>query len=186
LDGSRKGPRFEVLFDEAAINARLNILADQIAAALPKDLLAVAILKGSFVFAADLIRAFHARGMSPDVDFMILSSYGTGTTSRGEVTLVRDCEIEVAGRGVLLIDDILDSGRTLAFAARHLREKGAKTVKTCVLLDKRGPKGAHGATADFSGFACPDRFVVGYGMDHAHRYRELPYVAVVEPEDGEG
>jgi hypoxanthine phosphoribosyltransferase len=173
-------PRFRVLYDEGAIAARLNVLADHIAASMPSDLLAVAILKGSFVFAADLIRAFHARGMAPEVDFMILSSYGTGTTSKGQVTLVRDCEIDVAGRGVLLIDDILDSGRTLAFAARHLREKGAKTVKTCVLLDKRGPKGANGAVADFAGFACPDDFVVGYGMDHAHRFRELPYVAVVE------
>ena len=178
--------RFRVLYDEGAINARLNLLADQIAAELPNDLLAIAILKGSFVFAADLIRAFHARGMQPEVDFMILSSYGTGTISRGEVTLVRDCEIDVAGRGVLLIDDILDSGRTLAFASRHLREKGAKTVKTCVLLDKRGPKGANGAVADFAGFACPDDFVVGYGMDNAHRYRELPYVAVVEPQGDKG
>jgi hypoxanthine phosphoribosyltransferase len=179
-------PRFRVLYDEGAIQARLNILADQIALQLPNDLLAVAILKGSFVFAADLIRAFHARGMAPEVDFMILSSYGAGTTSRGVVTLVRDCEIDVAGRGVLLIDDILDSGRTLAFATRHLKEKGAKTVKSCVLLDKRGPKGANGAVADFAGFACPDDFVVGYGMDHAHRFRELPYVAVVEPQGDEG
>lgn len=179
-------PRFRVLFDEGAIQARLNHLADQIAAQMPNDLLAVAILKGSFVFAADLIRAFHARGLAPEVDFMILSSYGTGTTSKGIVTLVRDCEIDVRGRGVLLIDDLLDSGRTLAFAAQHMREKGAKTVKTCVLLDKRGPKGANGAVADFAGFACPDDFVVGYGMDHAHRFRELPYVAVVEPQGDEG
>jgi hypoxanthine phosphoribosyltransferase len=170
-------PTFRVLYDEGAIQARLNILADQIAALLPNDLLAIAVLKGSFVFAADLIRAFHARGMSPEVDFMILSSYGTGTTSRGQVTLLRDCEIPVQGRSVLLIDDILDSGRTLAFASRHLLEKGARDVKTCVLLDKRGPKGAHGAVADFWGFACPDEFVVGYGMDHAHRFRELPFVA---------
>lgn len=181
MDTPLTKPQFRVLYDEGAIAARLNILADHIAAALPSDLLAVAILKGSFVFAADLIRAFHARGLSPEVDFMILSSYGTGTTSKGQVTLVRDCEIEVAGRSVLLIDDILDSGRTLAFAAGHLKEKGAKSVKTCVLLDKRGPKGANGAVADFAGFACPDDFVVGYGMDHAHRFRELPFVAVVEP-----
>lgn len=174
-------PRFRVLFDEGAIHARLNVLADQIAEQLPADLLAIAILKGSFVFAADLIRAFHARGMSPEVDFMILSSYGTGMTSRGTVNLLRDCEIPVDGRSVLLIDDILDSGRTLAFAVRHLREKGASDVKTCVLLDKRGAKGANGAVADFAGFACPDDFVVGYGMDHAHRYREFPYVAVVDP-----
>jgi hypoxanthine phosphoribosyltransferase len=177
-------PRFRVLFSEGAIQARLNSLADAICAQAPGEILAVAILKGSFVFAADLIRAFYARGTRVEVDFMILSSYGAGTQSRGAVTLLRDVEAEVAGRSVLLIDDILDSGRTLAFAVRHLREKGAAEVKTCVLLDKQGAKGPSAPRADFAAFACPDAFVVGYGMDHAHRHRELPFVAVEVP-DGE-
>ncbi|HAJ48487.1 MAG TPA: hypoxanthine phosphoribosyltransferase [Alphaproteobacteria bacterium] len=162
------------------IQGRLNALADDIARAMAPDLIAIAILKGSFIFAADLIRALHARGLSPHVDFMTLSSYGTATQSSGTVTLLRDAEIDVRGQQVLLLDDILDSGRTLAFASRHLADKGAATVKTCVLLDKYAAKGNALAKADFAAFACPDDFVVGYGMDYAHMYRELPFVAVLD------
>ncbi len=149
--------------------------------AMPRDFVAVAILKGSFIFAADLIRALAAHGLNPDVDFMTLASYGLGTTSSGTVTLLRDVEVEVQGRQVLLIDDILDSGRTLAYAKAHMRERGAEAAKSCVLLDKTA--GRRDATAaDFTGFGCPPAFVVGYGMDHAHKYRGLPFVAILKEE----
>ena len=173
--------RLEPLFTSDAIETRLDALAHEIAAAMPNDFAAVAILKGSFIFAADLIRALTAHGLNPEVDFMTLASYGTGTISSGTVALLRDVEVEVAGREVLLIDDILDSGRTLAYARMHMAEKGAKAVRTCVLLDKTA--GRQGAIPpDFSGFHCPPAFVVGYGMDHAHKYRGLPFVAIVKGE----
>ncbi len=171
----------EPLFTSDAIESRLDRLAYEIAGTMPKDFAAVAILKGSFIFAADLIRALTAHGLNPDVDFMTLASYGLGTSSSGTVSLLRDVEVEVAGRHVLLIDDILDSGRTVAFAKAHMKAKGAAAVHTCVLLDKTS--GRSGASrADFAGFACPPAFVVGYGMDHAHKYRGLPFVAILKGE----
>jgi hypoxanthine phosphoribosyltransferase len=168
----------DALFAADTISARLEALATEIADAMPKDFAAVAILKGSFVFAADLIRALAAHSVNPEVDFMTLASYGSQTVSSGTVRLLRDVEISVAGREVLLIDDILDSGRTIDFARRHMLERGASAVKVCVLLDKTSGR-TQPHTADFVGFACPPAFVVGYGMDHAHKFRGLPFVAIL-------
>jgi hypoxanthine phosphoribosyltransferase len=172
----------EPLFPSDVIAARLEALAHEIASAMPKDFALIAILKGSFVFAADLIRALAAHGLNPAVDFMTLGSYGTGTVSTGTVNLLRDVEISVAGREVLIVDDILDSGRTVAFARRHLVERGAKAAKVCVLLDKTTGRAPAVENADFVGFSCPPAFVVGYGMDHAHRFRGLPFVAILGEE----
>ena len=172
------GRRIDVLFDAGKIAARNQALAKEIIAAGLDHLLIVAVLKGSFVFAADLIRALHAVGMSPEVDFISLSSYRAGTTSSGQVTILRDVESDVRDRNVLLVDDILESGRTLAFAKDLMAARRAKTVNTCVLLNKPGKRAAN-IEADFVGFECPDLFVVGYGMDMAHSFRELPYVGVV-------
>src|SRR5687767_11168463 len=110
------GHRIAVLFSETEIAERIASLAREISARKPKRLLVVPVLKGSFVFAADLMRAMHHAGLSPEVDFMILASYRTATVSSGRVEVLRDIESDVAGRDVLLIDDILESGRTLAFA----------------------------------------------------------------------
>jgi hypoxanthine phosphoribosyltransferase len=169
----------EPLFPSDVIAARLEALASEIAAAMPNDFALVAILKGSFVFASDLIRALTLRGRNPEVDFMTLGSYGTGTVSTGTVKLLRDVEIALAGREVLIVDDILDSGRTVAFARRHLLARGATAAKVCVLLDKASGRSAAVENADFVGFSCPPAFVVGYGMDHAHRFRGLPFVAIL-------
>lgn len=166
---------FEPLFSAETISARLGILTEEIAALMPQDFVLVAILKGSFVFAADLVRSLVAKRMNPEVDFMILSSYGDAMTSSGEVRLLRDTEISVQNRHVLLVDDILDSGKTLDFARRHLLGRGAKSTRVCVLLNKQTGIG----TADFVGFSCPDAFVVGYGMDHAHKFRGLPFIAAM-------
>jgi hypoxanthine phosphoribosyltransferase len=141
--------------------------------------LIIPVLKGSFIFAADLLRALHGAGATPDMDFISLSSYGKGQVSRGEVMILRDTEADIAGRDVLIVDDILESGRTLAFAKDLMMARRAKSVKTCVLLDKPG-KLAVQMKADFTGFQCPDKFVIGYGMDVAHAYRQLPFVGVVE------
>lgn len=172
------GHRIDVLFSEADIKARINVLAGEIAARKPQRLLVIPVLKGSFIFAADLIRAMHHAGLSPEVDFMILASYRAGTRSSGKVDVLRDIESLVQDRDVLLVDDILESGRTLAFAKDLLSARGARNVMSCVLLNKPGHLAAHIA-ADFKGFDCPDKFVVGYGMDMSHQFRELPFVGHV-------
>jgi hypoxanthine phosphoribosyltransferase len=172
--------RLETLYSADMIAQRLGALASEIAEALPRDFVAIAILKGSFVFAADLVRALAGKEINPEFDFMTLSSYGVGTESSGTVRLLRDAEIDVAGRTVLLIDDILDSGRTLDFARRHLLGRGASDVRICVLLEKTASqKPSIAANPDFSGFSCPAAFVAGYGMDYAHKYRGLPFVAIL-------
>ena len=173
-----EGHRIGVLFSEADIATRIAALAAEIAARQPHRLLVVPVLKGSFIFAADLIRAMHHAGLSPEVDFMILASYREATRSSGQVEVLRDVEQSVKGRDVLLIDDILESGRTLAFAKDLIAARGAANVYTAVLLHKPGHLAAH-IKADFQGFNCPDKFVVGYGMDMAHRFRELPFVGHV-------
>ncbi len=127
------------------------------------------------MFAADLIRALHRSGMAPEVDFLTLSSYKKSKVSSGQVAILRDLDLDVEGRSVLIIDDVLDSGRTLAFAKDLISARGAKQVLTCVLLEKKVARAVNIA-ADFCAFECPDTFVVGYGMDVAHRYRELPFV----------
>jgi len=172
--------QLEILYSAAEIEQRNRDLASAIAADLGPELLLVAILKGSFVFAADLMRALHHAGLRPQVDFMTLSSYGTGMESSGRVEIRRDIDETLSGRNVLLVDDILESGRTLAFAKDELTRRGA-SVKLCVLLEKPGKRKV-AIDADYVGFICPDRFVVGYGLDYAHYYRELPYIAVIEGE----
>src|ERR1700734_2419750 len=154
----------KVLFDERSIAERTEALAREIAAAKPKDLLVVAILKGSFMFAADLLRALHRVGLEPQVEFFHLSSYLDGTVSSGTVRILRDIESSVRDRDVLLVEDIL--------AAR-----GARRVLVCTMLEKPGKRAVE-IGADFVGFVCPDVFVVGYGMDVAHCYRELPFIGL--------
>lgn len=177
--------RIRVLYDENAIAARNAEMAAAIAADSPPDLLVVAVLKGSFMFVADLIRAMHRVGMTPQVEFIHLSSYRAATVSSGQVEILRDVQSEVRDRQVLLVDDILESGRTLAFAKDLLAARGASRVSSAVLLEKPG-KRAVNIKADYVGFECPDYFVVGYGMDVAHSYRQLPYVGVMETADQAG
>lgn len=171
--------RIRVLYSAEDIADRNEQLASEIMAAELVDPLIVAVLKGSFVFAADLIRTLHKAGLEPEVEFITLSSYRKATTSSGQVAVLRDVESEVQGRDVLLIDDILESGRTLAFARDLLMARGARRVLTACLLEKPG-KRAVNISADFVGFMCPDLFVVGYGMDMAHSFRELPFIGYVE------
>ena len=167
--------RIETIYAAAEIQRRLAALAAEIAARQPRNLLVVPVLKGSFVFAADLLRALNAVGLAPEVDFLTLSSYKKSRASSGQVTILRDLDLDVDGRHVLLIDDVLDSGRTLAFAKDLISARGATIIETCVLLDKQVPRAVN-IQADYIAFTCPNVFVVGYGMDVAHRYRELPYV----------
>ncbi len=174
-----RGRSIRILYDIETIDARNRELATEIAGSGYDNLLVISILKGSFVFAADLIRALHGSGLAPEVEFISLSSYGAGSQSSGMVRVVKDIESDVAGRDVLLIDDILESGRTLSFAKSLMEQRGAARVGVAVLLEKPG-KRAVSFEADHIGFLCPDLFVVGYGMDAAHAFRELPFVGVVE------
>ncbi|MCV6575151.1 MAG: hypoxanthine phosphoribosyltransferase [Cohaesibacter sp.] len=170
-----------VLYDEETLAKRNADLAEQIANAGYENLLVIAVLKGSFVFAADLLRALYRAGVPLEVEFMSLSSYGGDTKSTGTVRVVRDVETLVDGRDVLLIDDILESGRTLAFAKNLLKERGARRADVAVLLDKPGKRVAE-IEGDYVGFDCPDEFVVGYGMDKGHAYREVPFVGYLNPD----
>ncbi len=182
-DATPRKPVIEILFSAQKIAARNKLLAREIAARHDKDLLVIPVLKGSFIFAADLIRDMHQNGLSPQVDFLYLASYYDGTKSTGKVDILRDIETDVTGRDVLLIDDILESGRTLQFARELLRTRGAASVKICVFLDKEVLRAKHiELEPDYIGFKCPDLFVIGYGMDLAQRYRELPFVGHIVQE----
>ncbi len=165
----------EVVFTPEVIAARIEALANDIVAARLENLLVIPVLTGSFVFSADLLRGLHRAGLTPEVDFLSLASYRRGTQSSGSVDILRDMELDVAGRNVLVVDDILDTGRTLAYAKDLMAARGAATLKTCVLLNKRVRRAVN-IEADYVAFECPPVFVVGYGMDLAHRYRELPFV----------
>ncbi|MCF7818713.1 MAG: hypoxanthine phosphoribosyltransferase [Kiritimatiellales bacterium] len=169
----------EILIDKDAIARRVDELVDAIAAASPSgNLVVIGILKGSFMFLADLLRSFHRHGVHPRIDFLTLSSYGSGTTSAGQVETIHDIREDIEGADVLLVDDILDTGLTLASTKKLLLERGAKTVRSCVLLDKKAHRSVE-FEADHAGFAIADHFVVGYGLDYNNLYRELPHIAKV-------
>ncbi len=169
----------EILIDKTAIARRVDELVDAIVAATSGDrLVVIGILRGSFMFLADLMRSLHRHHIHPRIDFLTLSSYGTGTQSSGEVRIVHDIREDVRGADVLLVDDILDTGRTLAFTKALMLGRGARSVRSCVLLDKQAHRSVE-FDADFAGFPIADHFVVGYGLDYANLYRELPHIAKV-------
>ncbi len=167
------------LYDEREIARRVEELAGEIAEAVSGDFAIVALLKGSFVFAADLVRVLARHGLAPTIEFMRVSSYGASKESSGQVRLIGDVPKEVAGRTVLLIDDIVDTGRSFVYARDKLTAAGASRIWTCTLLDKPSRREVE-FTADFVGFVIEDVFVVGYGIDFAEQYRHLPYIGIVE------
>jgi hypoxanthine phosphoribosyltransferase len=169
----------DILFSEAEIAARVEAMGYEIAEALPARLLAVPVMTGAFIFAADLLRALYRAGVEPEVDFFQVASYGNETTSSGRVEMLREVRADVTGRDVLLIDDILESGRTLSYARNILMERGARRVLIAVALEKPQKRVVEIA-ADFVGFLCADRFVIGYGMDYAGKYRELPFIGALD------
>jgi hypoxanthine phosphoribosyltransferase len=174
-------PRFSELITARQIQRRIPQLARLIHPAFARDpdWAIVALLNGSYVFVADLGRALHKLGLTPPIDFLALSSYGAGTRSSGKVKVERHCKIDVRNRNILVVDDILDSGRTLAHARRLLETRGARSIRFCVLLDKQVPR-AIPFQADWVGFSIPDRFVAGYGLDLDHRLRNLPHIVALD------
>ncbi len=171
-----------LLFSEAEIAARVSELAQAIQRDLPSsDPIIVGLLTGSFMFVADLARAAARLGLEPRFDFLATSHYGAATTSNGTVTILKDVALDVRGRAVLLVDDILDSGRTLLSIREHLAAREPAWLRTCVLLDKPS-RHLVKITADYTGFEVPDYWIIGYGLDAAGQGRALPYVATVEQE----
>jgi hypoxanthine phosphoribosyltransferase len=167
------------LFTAEEIAARVETIAAEVAAAFPHEFLMVSVLKGAFVFSADLIRALHDLGVHPEVTFITLSSYGGATESSGLVRMQGEFAANVAGRRVLIVDDILDTGQTLAYAKRMLAERGAEEVRLCVLVDKPVRREVQ-LEPDFVGFTIGDHFIVGYGIDYAEAFRDLPYLAKLD------
>lgn len=149
------------------------------------ELVVVGLLKGSFMFLSDLVRLLYLHDIPLLIDFMTVFSYGAGMESSGEVSLSRDITTDIENRWVLLVDDIVDTGRTLDFVSKHLLEKKPAVLKTCVFLDKPARRVVP-FRADYVGFAVPDVFVVGYGLDFDGRFRELPHVSILSFEEGNG
>ncbi len=168
------------LITELEIKRRTAQIARQFAAKLNNDkLVVVVILKGSFMFASDLLRRLYECNLTPQVDFLRAASYGYGDITTGKVSLQLDVSLNLTGCNVLLVDDIIDTGLTLSYLVTHIMRKGAAKVETCVLLDKP----AHRTipfTPDYVGFEIPDRFVVGYGLDYAEKHRSLPFIVSLE------
>lgn len=167
------------LITQEQIASRLQEMAMQMATHWQPNTLIVSLLKGGFVFTADLMRALHHQDVQPEIDFMTVSSYGADTISSGEVTIHQDIVESATNRPILLVDDILESGRTLAVTRDMMLNRGAAEVQIAVLLEKPG-KRVMDVHADYVGFSIPDQFVVGYGLDINNRHRELPFIGVVD------
>lgn len=171
----------KVLLSEEEIQNRVRELGARLAEDYrDKNPVMICILKGSVMFYADLLRATPIR---LTLDFMAVSSYGTRTKSSGEVEIRKDLSGSIEHRHVVIVEDIIDSGFTLSYLSRMLSARGAASIAICTLLDKPARR-AEGITlkADYSGFEIPDEFVVGYGLDYAEAYRNLPYIGVLKPE----
>ena len=168
-----------VLITEEEIKSRVFELGKQISEDFGgEDIVVIGLLKGRFMFIADLMRAIDSHVA---VDFMAVSSYGSGTVSSGEIKVKKDYSIDIEGKNVLVIDDILDTGRTLAFVKDYLSVKSPKSIKICTLLDKPDRRTSK-VNVDYVGFSVPDQFVVGYGLDYDEKYRNLPFIGVLKPE----
>ncbi len=168
----------EIIVSEAMIKRRVRKLGDEISATYgDEEITVVAIINGALLFGADLLRAIRC---PIRLDCIRVSSYRNETRSLGRPEIVHSLTIDIANRHVLLIDDILDTGKTLSVVVNLIQKLRPATVKTCVLLDKQGRREVE-FEADFVGFKIPDRFVVGYGLDFAERYRNLPCIGVLKP-----
>ena len=171
-------PNLEVLFSEQQIQDRIRDLGEQITRDYTgKDLVLVSVLKGSCVFLADLMRAID---LKLTIDFMSVSSYKDGTRSTGDVEILKDLSNPIRGKDVLLVEDIIDTGLTLSRLLDILGSRGANSIKLASFLDKPEPRIKKELTIDYTGFVVPNKFVVGYGLDAAGRYRNLPFIAIVK------
>lgn len=169
----------EILIEEKELQNKVAELGAKITRDYKgKDLLIICVLKGAVVFLGDLVRKID---LPLDMDFMAVSSYGANTKSSGVVRILKDLDENIEGKHVLIVEDIIDSGLTLAYLIENLKSRGPETVEICTILDKKERR-----TIDldikYTGFQVPDEFVVGYGLDYAEKYRNLPYVAILKEE----
>ena len=173
----------KVLYSEEQIAQRIRDLGAEMYEDLKdKDPLFISVLRGAFIFMADIVRACQVRS---DVEFIAVSSYGNATSTSGAVKITHDIQQDITGRNLVVIEDILDSGNTLHFLKQYFITKGAASVSICTLLDKPSRR-AKAIQADYIGFVVPDEFVVGYGLDYCQKYRNLPYIGVLKPEVYQG
>ncbi|MCQ5129015.1 hypoxanthine phosphoribosyltransferase [Butyricicoccus faecihominis] len=168
----------EVLFTEQQLKDKARELGARITEDYrDKNPLIVSVLKGSYVFMADLTRQID---VPCNVDFMVVSSYGKGTKTTGEVQIIKDIEQPIDGRDLLIVEDILDSGVTLHYLMQILTARGANSIRLCTLLSKPSRRKVE-VKVDYLGYEIPDEFVVGYGLDYAEKYRNLPYIGILKP-----
>ncbi|MEH6905952.1 hypoxanthine phosphoribosyltransferase [Neobacillus drentensis] len=167
----------DVMISEIAIKERVKELAEQIESDFNNEaIVLIAVLKGSFVFAADLMREMKG---DIKIDFISVSSYGDETESTGKVRLLKDLDANITNQNVVVVEDIIDSGLTLHFLRDHLKTHKPKHIRICTLLDKPERRKVE-LPVDYVGFVIPDEFIVGYGIDYAQKYRNLPHISTVE------
>ena len=168
-----------VLLSEEEIRAKCKEMGARISQEYKgKNLMLVTVLKGAVVFLADLMRAID---VPAEIDFMVVSSYGSGVKSSGVVKIVKDLDVPLAGKDLLIVEDILDSGLTLSYIKELLASRGPASIKIATLLDKPSRRKVD-LVADYIGFSVPDEFVIGYGLDYDEKYRNLPYIGILKPE----
>jgi len=169
----------EVLYSEEEIQCKVKELAEIVSREYEgRNPLVICVLKGAFIFMADLTKRIT---VPMELDFMAVSSYGKATRSSGEVRIVKDLDQSVEGRDVIIVEDIIDSGLTLSYLIDVLERRNALSVRVVALFDKPGRRTSE-INADYTGFVIPDAFVVGYGLDYAEKYRNLPFIGVLKPE----
>ncbi|WP_025693290.1 hypoxanthine phosphoribosyltransferase [Paenibacillus zanthoxyli] len=169
----------EILISEEEIQQRIKELGAKLSDAYEgRNPLVICVLKGAFIFMADLVKVIT---VPVEMDFMAVSSYGAATKSSGVVKIIKDLDVPVDGRHVLIVEDIIDSGLTLSYLIKLLRNRNAASVSVVTLFDKPAGRTVS-LEADYIGFVIPDEFIVGYGLDYAEKYRNLPYIGVLKPE----
>ncbi|ANY66487.1 hypoxanthine phosphoribosyltransferase [Paenibacillus algorifonticola] len=169
----------EVLYDAEQIQAKVREMGEKLSQDFEgRDPLVICILKGAIIFMSDLIKEMT---IPLEIDFMAVSSYGQSTKSSGVVKIIKDLDVSVEGRDVLIVEDIIDSGLTLSYLIDVLERRNSKSVTVATLFDKPARRTVD-LEADYTGFTLPDEFVVGYGLDFAERYRNLPFIGVLKPE----
>lgn len=169
----------EILLTKEQIAVRIKEMGEQISADYAgKEILMIGVLRGAVIFMADLARAIT---VPVALDFMAVSSYGTSTTSSGVVRILKDLDEAVQGRHVLVVEDIVDTGLTLNYLLDNLKSREPASIKLCTLLNKPDRRKAE-VNIDYNGFNIPDEFVIGYGLDYAEKYRNLPFIGILKPE----
>ncbi|KRE95863.1 hypoxanthine phosphoribosyltransferase [Paenibacillus sp. Soil766] len=169
----------EVLYSEEQIQGKIKELGELLSTDYEgKNPLVICVLKGAFIFMADLVKQIK---VPLEIDFMAVSSYGQSTKSSGVVKIIKDLDVPVEGRHILIVEDIIDSGLTLSYLIDVLERRNAKTISVVALFNKPARRTVE-LEPDYAGYALPDEFVVGYGLDYAEKYRNLPFIGILKPE----